>query len=64
LPVQLFWGDLDEFLLVDNAHRLHERLPLSRLHVFERCGHFSYQDKPEEFAQMILDWVGGGYRGV
>lgn len=64
LPVQLFWGDLDAFLLVDNAHRLHERLPRSRLQVFERCGHFSYQDKPEEFAQMILDWVGGGYQGV
>ncbi|HET6417714.1 MAG TPA: alpha/beta hydrolase [Polyangiales bacterium] len=60
----IVWGDLDEFLLVDNAHRLHERLPRSRLQVFERCGHFSYQDKPEEFAQMILDWVGGGYRGV
>jgi pimeloyl-ACP methyl ester carboxylesterase len=64
LPVQLFWGDLDQFLLVDNAHRLHERLPRSQLRVFERCGHFSYQDKPEEFAQMVLDWVGGGYRGV
>jgi pimeloyl-ACP methyl ester carboxylesterase len=32
--------------------------------VFERCGHFSYQDQPEEFAKMILEWVGGGYRGV
>ncbi len=27
LPVQLFWGDLDVFLLVDTAHRLQERLP-------------------------------------
>jgi pimeloyl-ACP methyl ester carboxylesterase len=64
LPVQLFWGDLDQFLLVDNAHRLHERLPRSRLRVFERCGHFSYQDKSDEFAQMVLDWIGGGYQGV
>jgi hypothetical protein len=32
--------------------------------VFERCGHFSYQDKPEELAQMVLDWVGAGYQGV
>jgi pimeloyl-ACP methyl ester carboxylesterase len=64
LPVQLFWGDLDVFLLLDNAHRLHERLPRSQLRVFERCGHFSYQDQPEEFAKMILEWVGGGYRGV
>ena len=64
LPVQLFWGDLDQFLLVDNAHRLQQRLKRSQLRVFERCGHFSYQDKPEEFAEMLLAWVGGGYRGV
>ena len=64
LPVQLFWGDLDQFLLLDNARRLQERLPRSRLHVFERCGHFSYQDKADEFATMVLDWVQGGYRSV
>ncbi len=64
LPIQIFWGDLDQFLLVDNAYRLDERLPRSRLRVFEHCGHFSYQDKPDEFAQMVLDWVGGGYKSV
>ena len=64
LPVQLFWGDLDQFLLLDNAKRLQERLPRSRLHVFERCGHFSYQDKADDFAAMVLDWVQGGYRSV
>jgi pimeloyl-ACP methyl ester carboxylesterase len=64
LPVQLFWGDLDQFLLVDNAHRLQQRLKRSQLRVFERCGHFSYQDKADEFAEMLLAWVGGGYRGV
>ena len=42
LPVQLFWGDLDIFLLVDNGHRLHNRLKRSKLKVFENCGHFSY----------------------
>jgi len=64
LPVQIFWGDLDVFLLVDNGRRLHERMMRSQLRVFERCGHFSYQDKADEFAEMVLAWVGGGYRGV
>ena len=64
LPVQLFWGDLDQFLLVDNAHRLQERLKRSQLRVFERCGHFSYQDKADEFAEMILAWVDRGYEQV
>lgn len=64
LPVQVFWGDLDQFLLVDNAHHLHERLKRSQLTIFERCGHFSYQDRSDVFAQMVLQWVQGGYRSV
>jgi pimeloyl-ACP methyl ester carboxylesterase len=64
LPVQIFWGDLDQLLVVDNAYRLRQRLKRSQLRVFERCGHFSYQDKADEFAQMILDWVGGAYQAA
>ncbi len=64
LPVKVFWGDLDQFLLVDNAHRLNQRFKHSELQIFENCGHFSYQDKADEFAEMILTWVGGGYREV
>jgi pimeloyl-ACP methyl ester carboxylesterase len=61
LPVQIFWGELDQLLLVKTAHSLHERLKRSRLEIFENCGHFSYQDKPEDFAAMIADWVETGY---
>jgi pimeloyl-ACP methyl ester carboxylesterase len=57
LPVQLFWGDLDKFLLLDTAQRAHERLKRSRLTVFDGCGHFSYQDRPDGFARMVIDWV-------
>jgi pimeloyl-ACP methyl ester carboxylesterase len=58
------WGDKDIFLTTDNAVRLHQRLPKSKLKIFENCGHFSYQDKPDEFAQMVIDWVEGGYTEV
>ncbi len=64
IPVQIFWGDLDQFLVVDNAKRLHKRLKRSKLNVFEKCGHFSYQDKPDEFADMVLTWVNEGHRAV
>lgn len=57
VPTLIFWGDLDQFLLVDNAHRLHQRMARSRLHVFDHCGHFSYQDDSEGFAQMLLSWL-------
>jgi pimeloyl-ACP methyl ester carboxylesterase len=61
LPVQLFWGDLDQFLLLDTAYRADERLKRSRLKVFENCGHFPYQDRRDTFAQMVIDWVKGEY---
>ena len=57
LPVQVFWGDEDAILKVDNAHLLHSKLPHSALHVFESCGHFSYQDQSSAFATLIQDWV-------
>ena len=57
VPVQVFWGDTDAFLGCENAHHLHERLPDSELRIFNQCGHFSYQDKPEEFAEMVRNWI-------
>ena len=62
LPVQVFWGDMDAFLSAENARRLHARLPQSRLTIFEDCGHFCYQDKADEFTEMIRGWIAGGYR--
>lgn len=62
LPVQVFWGDQDAFLGSENARLLHKRLPHSRLTIFEDCGHFCYQDKPEAFTAMVQEWINGGYR--
>ena len=59
-PTLVFWGKDDALLLTDNAERLNKRIKRSKLHIFENCGHYSYQDKHEEFAQMALDWIGGG----
>ena len=59
LPVQVFWGDEDAILKAENAHFLHSRLPHSAVHVFESCGHFSYQDQSSAFAKLIQDWVVG-----
>ena len=57
VPVQVFWGDSDAFLGHENANELHRRLPESELTIFKDCGHFCYQDKPADFADMIRDWV-------
>jgi pimeloyl-ACP methyl ester carboxylesterase len=60
-PVLIFWGDEDKILPVDNANTLHKQIKHSRLHVFKHCGHFSYQDKADEFADLVCRWVGGEY---
>ncbi|WP_171178193.1 alpha/beta fold hydrolase [Ruegeria sp. HKCCD8929] len=64
VPVQVFWADEDAFLNVENAHHLHKHLPDSSLHIFKNCGHFCYQDKSSEFAQMMRNWIAGGYSSI
>jgi pimeloyl-ACP methyl ester carboxylesterase len=56
-PVLIFWGDEDKMLLVENAKKLHASIKRSRLHIFKHCGHFSYQDKSTEFADLVCQWV-------
>jgi pimeloyl-ACP methyl ester carboxylesterase len=62
VPVHVFWGDQDAFLTTDNAARLHKRLPKSALTIFERCGHFCYQDKGVEFTELVRTWVNNGHK--
>jgi len=62
LPVHVFWGDQDAFLTTDNAARLHKRLPKRALTIFERCGHFCYQDKEVEFTELVRTWVNNGHK--
>jgi pimeloyl-ACP methyl ester carboxylesterase len=64
LPVQLFWGDLDQFLLLETARRADERFSHSTLRVFDGCGHFPYQDRRDEFAAMVIDWISDGHKTV
>lgn len=60
-PVLVFWGNDDKLLLPDNARNLHKKLKRSKLHIFKNCGHFSYQDKYEEFSEMLHEWISKDY---
>lgn len=57
LPVQLIWGADDAWQVVDWAHRLHEAIPGSELHVLENCGHFAMEDQPEQISGLLVDFL-------
>ena len=61
VPVQIFWGDLDQLLLVENVTELQEVLKRSQVKVFKNCGHYSYQDQAIEFADMVKNWITFGF---
>lgn len=56
-PVQLIWGADDAWQVVDWAHRLHDAIPGSELHVLEDCGHFSLEDQPEKISALLVDFL-------
>jgi haloalkane dehalogenase len=57
VPVQLVWGEHDEFAPVAGAHRLRRELPHAELVVLEDAGHFVWEDEPERTAAALTDFV-------
>ena len=57
LPVQLIWGENDAWQVVAWAHKLHESIPGSELHVLKDCGHFAMEDQPALVSQHIVDFL-------
>ena len=57
LPVQLIWGADDAWQVVDWAHRLHQDIPGSELHILENCGHFAMEDQPEQVAELLVEFL-------
>lgn len=61
-PTQLFWGENDEILPKDNGERIHLRMQNSQLDIIPSCGHFSYQDRSDEFLNILEKWVDHDYK--
>ena len=56
-PVQLIWGADDAWQVEAWAHKLHEAIPGSKLHVLKECGHFSMEDQPEKISALLVDFL-------
>lgn len=63
MPVQILVGRDDPYGLASDARALDETLGHSRLQIFP-TGHNAWEEDPAAYADAIIDWVNGGYRGV
>jgi len=58
VPVLLVWGDRDRVFPLDEYGKpLKETLPRAKLLVLKQAGHGAYLDKPEEFNELLLDFL-------
>ena len=58
IPVLLVWGERDGvFPLEEYGKPLKETLPRAKLVIVRQAGHGAYLDKPEEFNELLLDFI-------
>jgi pimeloyl-ACP methyl ester carboxylesterase len=57
LPVLVVWGEHDEWIPVDRAHRLAALIPNARLHVVAGAGHLVQLDAPEALTGALQRWL-------
>jgi len=57
VPSLIVWGEKDRMIPVKHAHEAHANMPGSRLEVFAGAGHFPFNDDPERFAALLLDFL-------
>jgi pimeloyl-ACP methyl ester carboxylesterase len=55
-PVRVIAGENDDVVPADNAHFLVDRIPGSRVDFIKDAGHFSWEEKPHEYARLVADW--------
>lgn len=57
LPVQILWGENDEWQPVSYAYPLQADIPDARLQAIPRAGHFLMEDAPETVAQRLAAFI-------
>ena len=62
-PTQIVAGRSDDLVPWSNNEYLHDRLPHSEIHPLD-AGHFAWEQAPDEYGRLVVDWVSGGYRRV
>lgn len=56
-PTLLIWGMQDTITPPFVAEKFHELIENSRLHFIDKCGHAPMMEKPEDFNQLLSDFL-------
>jgi pimeloyl-ACP methyl ester carboxylesterase len=62
-PTQIIAGDADSLVPWSNNQYLDDRLPNSEAHKVD-ADHYAWEQAPETYGRLVVDWVSGGYRRV
>ena len=57
IPALLLWGERDRAVDPASAHELHRRWKNSAVLIMNRIGHMPYEEVPEEFNRIVLDFL-------
>jgi len=57
VPTLLVWGRQDRIIPMGHGEDAHALMPHSRLEIFDRAGHFPFNDDPARFVALIEDFV-------
>lgn len=58
VPVDLLWGDADQLMTLDYAHRMMDGLPAARLTTVHGCGHIPQRECPQRFLKGLDQVLG------
>jgi pimeloyl-ACP methyl ester carboxylesterase len=62
-PTQVVAGRHDDLVPWSNNQYLGDLLPNSEIHPLD-AGHFAWEQAPDDYGSLVVDWVSGGYRRV
>jgi pimeloyl-ACP methyl ester carboxylesterase len=57
VPFLIIWGRRDSIIPVAHGQAAHERVPSSRLEIFEKAGHFPHVDEPLRFIEVLTEFI-------
>jgi len=60
IPTLIIWGRRDAAVPVTHAYRARDLIPNSEVRIMERCGHIPQVEQPEEFNELVLDFLRAG----